>query len=357
MKNKLLKIICIALTAVVFTGCGKNTADDSVAVRTVESPESIEDAVDTENSLLPEVTDENDISLQDEEPEIEAEETDEEQSDEAEEAEETVEEEEQQPTEAAEEQKDDSLAENSAAAEIIPVADVEQAEQPAEVLPVQETVPAPEPVVVASEIQQYYSRSVFVGDSIMVGYSYYSLAHADACAYYSKFLCCTSFSLRHALNPVTSDSLQPTYMGQKMNVWTAIAQMDVDRVFLMFGTNDLVCYNYETIMEYYISLIANIRAVRPDIEINIISMTPIVYGAPAKGMLTIDGINALNVTLIQNMDTVGYKYVDLFHCIVDETGYLPGSLSSDGYCHMTTAAYQGYWEVCFANYANAQMGY
>jgi len=204
-----------------------------------------------------------------------------------------------------------------------------------------------------SAIQSYYDRSVFIGDSLMVGYSTYCMMNEDSCGYYSDFLCCTSYSLLHAINPVEDDSLQPTYMGEKMNVWSAIELMDVDRVFLMFGINDLISYNSIASMNYYVRLINKIREVNPDIEIIVIGMTPIAAGA-SLGYLDASSVVSFDIMLSENQSTYNYKYLDLYSYIADGNGNLPADICSDDFCHMTTIAYKCFWEAAFRDFAISQ---
>ena len=195
--------------------------------------------------------------------------------------------------------------------------------------------------------QIYYDKAVFVGDSIMVGYRNYS-ANPTSVTNRADFLCNVSYSLYNAFTP--GSSLHPVYAGQKRYVWDSIAMMDVDKVFIMWGTNDLVCFAPDAIIPKYQQFIANIQAAKPGIQINIISMTP-VYAGTNKGSLNNPSIDMLNALLLQMCQQNGYGYVDLNTPLKDATGNMNPIYSSDRYVHHNNAAYSGVWEAVLNNYA------
>lgn len=201
-----------------------------------------------------------------------------------------------------------------------------------------------------NEVKAYYDRAVFVGDSLMEGYRNYALLDMDACANQSDFLAVRSYSLVHALKPSTEDELQPVFQGQRLNIWDAIPQMDVDRVFIMFGTNDLVSRDPERIFYDYMALLDKIREQCPDLEFHVISMTPVAAGA-GKGLLNRDGVRDLNQLLKINADSYGYDYIDIYSSLADEQGDLPAELCSDGLIHETRAAYENNWDNTLRDYA------
>lgn len=197
----------------------------------------------------------------------------------------------------------------------------------------------------------YFDKAVFVGDSIMVGYRSYAATNANSVAHASDFLCNVSYSLYNAFAPVSASSLHPTYLGEKRFVWDSIALMDVDKVFIMFGTNDLVCYSPEQIIAKYQSFIDNIVAAKPGVQIHIISMTP-VYAGTNKGCLNNANIDTLNALLMQMCQSKGYGFVNLNAGLRDASGNMNPAYSSDRYVHHNNTAYANVWESTLANYAS-----
>lgn len=197
--------------------------------------------------------------------------------------------------------------------------------------------------VSSKEIANFFDKSVFVGDSIMVGFRNYAAGNSASYMHNSDFFACVSYSLYHALTPVSRDSLQPTFAGKKMNIWDAIPNMDVDRVFIMFGTNDLTYTRADVFAEKYIQLIKKIKEKSPNIDIYIIGMTP-VYRGSEKGCLNNANVKWLNEYLMAKQVEWGYTYVNLYENVVDPSGNIIAGYSSDHYVHHNARCYSEAWE-------------
>jgi len=201
-------------------------------------------------------------------------------------------------------------------------------------------------------MNDYYSRSVFVGDSIMSGFRNYALHNKESFLNSSKFLSAVSYSLRNALRE--SSSLHPTYKGAKRPVWESISMMEnVDRVFIMFGMNDISVVGVDKSCENYIDFIEKIKEANPNIEINVISMTAVLAGHEGKGLSNknVDEFNRKMRTLCASN---GWGYCDLAPLLKDENGALASVYCSDKYVHMTNKAYAEAWEPFFYQYATSK---
>ena len=194
----------------------------------------------------------------------------------------------------------------------------------------------------------YYARSVFVGDSVLAGYRNYLAKQNSSPVSPSTFLAAASYSAAHALN--ANDELHPIYRGKKQPVWTAISQMDVDRVFIMFGTNDLVVKDVVLASQDVLALADRIKAYNPGKEIHIISMSP-VYAGTVKGAMNNSTIPIYNSLLLQGAKERGFYYIDLNSHLVNSNGDLVPEYCSDRYVHQTYAAYSEVWDPLFTSYA------
>lgn len=204
--------------------------------------------------------------------------------------------------------------------------------------------------ITKEDVQNYYDSAVFVGDSIMTGFCFYAGSVSESSVAASDFLAQKSFSLYHALRPVEEDDHQVVYQGVKRNVWDHIPLLDVDKVFLMFGTNDLVSYNVFQIVDRYDQLIANIREVNPDVEIYVISMTS-TYPGVNKGYLNNMCICNLNTLLEMLAPCKNYKFVDLNSYVSDSKYDQKTEYSSDNYVHHNMTSYKTAWEDAFYDFA------
>ena len=80
------------------------------------------------------------------------------------------------------------------------------------------------------QIDAYFDGAVFVGDSVMVGYSNYAMRRGGPFLGRLQFLSAVSFSAFNALRPVTAKSTHPLYQGQKRYIWESLAMMQAKKV-------------------------------------------------------------------------------------------------------------------------------
>ena len=201
------------------------------------------------------------------------------------------------------------------------------------------------------ELAAYYGSSVFIGDSIMVGFRNYC-AKQKTFAHNIQFLAAGNYSVFNALKPVTANSVHPMYRGKKYQVWNAIPLIGSQRVFLLLGMNDLSILGLEGARDQYKLLIDKILEVSPNVEIHLISVT---YTLPNLGQKTLNNENIAQYNLLlQKMATEnGWGYIDLATPISDGNGNLAAECCSDGYVHLTKTAY-GLWENALVDYACLQ---
>ncbi len=201
---------------------------------------------------------------------------------------------------------------------------------------------------VSEDANEYFSRSVFVGDSIILGYRNYLEAFEGSPVTNAIFLSTASYSAAHALNE--EDDLHPIFRGKKQPIWQNLAELDVDRVFLMFGTNDLIVKDAVHASGDVLALVDKIHETNPDIEVHIISMTP-VYEGVSKGALNNETIDWYNLYLQQGAQLHEAYYVDINTALRDENGNIQDQYSCDNYVHETNKAYTEVWDAILTNYA------
>lgn len=201
------------------------------------------------------------------------------------------------------------------------------------------------------ELAAYYGSSVFIGDSIMVGFRNYC-AKQKTFAHNIQFLAAGNYSVFNALKSVTANSVHPMYRGKKYQVWNAIPLIGSQRVFLLLGMNDLSILGLEGARDQYKLLIDKILEVSPNVEIHLISVT---YTLPNLGQKTLNNENIAQYNLLlQKMAAEnGWGYIDLATPISDGNGNLAAECCSDGYVHLTKTAY-GLWENALVDYACLQ---
>lgn len=205
--------------------------------------------------------------------------------------------------------------------------------------------------ITEEELAAYYGSSVFIGDSIMVGFRNYC-AKQKTFVHDIQFLAAGNYSAFNAMKPVTANNVHPMYRGKKYQVWNAIPLIGSQRVFLLLGMNDLSILGLEGARDQYKLLIDKILETSPDVEIHLISVT---YTLPDLGQKTLNNENIAQYNLLlQKMAAENnWGYIDLVTPISDGNGNLAAECCSDGYVHLSKTAY-ALWENALIDYAYTQ---
>ena len=175
----------------------------------------------------------------------------------------------------------------------------------------------------------YFDKTVFVGDSIMQGISNYVEKKRKSNPNLlgnAQFLVSGGLSVRNALWEVNSESRHPVYGGKPMKIEDAIGDMDVDKVYIMLGMNDVLLSSVDDYLNNYQSLIMLIREQSPNVEFYLCSITP---GSEGDIKPTNEQILSYTLKLVEFCAKYGYNYVDVAHAIRDEKGCLPVEMCSD----------------------------
>ncbi len=202
-------------------------------------------------------------------------------------------------------------------------------------------------------IDDFYSNSVFVGDSVMLGFRNYAMKNADTYLGEIQFLASGSFSVNNALQPPSSTSTHPIYNGKQRYIEESIALMKVDRVFLFFGINDIALAELPDVCDKYAELIGRIQEQSPDVEIYIISATYTIEGMGGK-KLNNENLATLNTMMQERASENGWGYIDIMSALDDGKGNLAQEYCSDGHLHQNTAAYD-VWSEVLREYARTQL--
>lgn len=202
-----------------------------------------------------------------------------------------------------------------------------------------------------AEIEGFYDDSVFVGDSLMLGFRNYAMKRKDDTLLSRiKFLAAGSLSVHNSFWDVENkDSVHPLYQGKKRYIWDSISLMKGKRVFIMLGVNDINVYGLEKTRDKYEELVGKIEESNPDAEVHIMSMTYVLHGKE-KGNLENDTIREFNAMLEELAEENGWGYVALADSLADENGDLAEKFCSDGFVHQNAAAYD-VWVSVLKDYA------
>lgn len=205
-----------------------------------------------------------------------------------------------------------------------------------------------------AEINAFYSNTVFVGDSVLLGFRNYAAKSEDPLIHQMNFLAAGSLSLHNSFWPVSEQSVHPLYQGQQYPVWESIQMMGANRAFLFYGIND-VGIGMEEALDLYPQLIAKIREYSPDVDITVISATYTLKDC-GKGALNNDNLAAFNASARDMAAQNNAGYIDMANILSDGEGNLAPEYCSDGFLHETMSAYD-VWRLMLIRYAADRLGF
>jgi lysophospholipase L1-like esterase len=199
----------------------------------------------------------------------------------------------------------------------------------------------------------FFANSVFVGDSLTVGFEQYCKSNSSIATDSTYFLARVSGSAKACISPsalTKYSKIMPIYNGKVQYVEDSISQMpDVTKMFICYGMNDLTGSTPEQFVSDLQTLINRIKDKNPQLSVYVISI-PCVMANVNTGYLNNNNIEKANV-LLQEMCTVnGYGFINIFEHLMGSNNAIKTEYSSDKYVHETAAAY-AVWNRVLKDYA------
>ena len=201
---------------------------------------------------------------------------------------------------------------------------------------VQDPSAAPETPAVTDPVELFLSKSAFIGNSVGEGLTMYNNAYKKVPLGNATMLTRVCYSFLNDSN--RSTKFLPRFNGTPMQAKDAVRECGAQYVFICMGTNDLVgSSGAEKAYERYQSYLTGIMTENPAVTIFIESCTPTRPGSNVSN----EKVAAFNSYIKGYCDLFpNMFYVDIATPMMDETGHLSSSLSSDGSVHLTNKAYQ-----------------
>lgn len=188
------------------------------------------------------------------------------------------------------------------------------------------------PVYAQEEVDDsYFNSTVFVGDSISLKLRDYVYQQRETDPGFlgdAQFLTVGGLGSVSVQLPITDKSLHPTYNGQKRMLEDSISQMDVTKLYIMFGMNDIIPYGVEGAAANLEALIDKILAKSPGLTVAVQSVTPIL---PEREKRNLNNaiIAEYNGLLKDLCDRRGFAYLDINTVLQAPSGGLQLSYCGD----------------------------
>ncbi len=165
----------------------------------------------------------------------------------------------------------------------------------------------------------YFDDTAFVGDSVSLKLSYYSMA--SGALGNAQFFTAGSLSCANALWEISDESVHPSYQGEKTLVEDCVAKSGVKKVYIMLGMNDIGLYGIDKTIENYTTLVGKIKEKSTEVEIIVQSMTPMTTTSNIVGKnLNNDNIKVYNSRLLELCEEQGWYFVDVASVMYDASG-------------------------------------
>lgn len=173
----------------------------------------------------------------------------------------------------------------------------------------------------------YFDDAVFIGDSVSLMLQYYCAA--TKALGNAQFLCAGSLSATNALWNVSSQSVHPSYQGEKMLVEDGVAACGAKKVYIMLGVNN-ISYGVDYASKDMVTLIDRILAKCPDVTILVESVTPMASSSTiVTDSLNNSKIQQYNDKMQSICEERGWYFINVAESVRDKNGYLNSAYCSD----------------------------
>lgn len=180
--------------------------------------------------------------------------------------------------------------------------------------------PTPIPIVNSTEISDaYFSNSAFVGNSFIEGLFICDLI--DGADFFSKI----GLNVNDAMTKSTDTGTVPVI--DELN-----SGKEYDKIFMMFGENELGWVNSDTFISQYGDLIDKAREYQPESKIYLLALPPVSKALSDKNVnsITNERILIYNGLIKQLAADKGAVFADIYSAVADSEGVLPADAASDG---------------------------
>ena len=192
-------------------------------------------------------------------------------------------------------------------------------------------------------INDFFSDTVFIGDSIVGDYNIFSSTKDAGPAKNALYLGAKSYSISRALD--TEDTKNhPIYRGLSETPDQVIPKTGKNRVFISIGGNDVGSVGLDPTMAKYDKLIKKIYEKKPDAKIYIIGLTYITKDGEDT-YFNNKNYRIFNARLKELCCRWNATYINIGDRLTDSKGNLREDLSYDNQMHMKLDTYKIWNEI------------
>lgn len=170
-----------------------------------------------------------------------------------------------------------------------------------------------------SELNAHFANACFIGDSRTEGLRLYGSA-PTATFYSAEGL---------AVNTVFTQPVV-TIGGKKVSVVEALQKESFDRIYIMFGINELG-WPVDSFVRSYGNFVQKVKELQPNAQIYVENIFPVTANKSGQSDIYNNAnIRTFNEKIKAMAQEKGVAYVDLYSMLSDGDGNLPKNCSPDG---------------------------
>lgn len=197
--------------------------------------------------------------------------------------------------------------------------------------------PAPETAEPVKESERrdnsYLENCAFIGDSITSGFSSYKFVPVK--------------NVFAAIGLRTDTVLSTTFENPEtggVKLLDGLESLKPESVYIMLGSNGIAWQDNEKMISEYGDLIDSVREILPDVNIYIMSVTPVGakkenIATPEEGKILNTQIDSFNLRLSDLAAKKNAVYLDINSMLKGSDGKLPEDISRDG-MHINKSTYE-----------------
>ena len=169
-----------------------------------------------------------------------------------------------------------------------------------------------------NELKAFYSDSVFIGNSLVEALQ---VAGGESSA---KYLAVKSLNVL--------DAMKRPFIGKsKQTIKEVLPEIKCNKIFVMFGVNELGWPYPKVFGERYETLLTAIKKLQPNAKIYVQSILPCSKALAAEDkMYKKENIKQFNEAIQEAAKKAGCEYVEVGASVAGKDGYLPADAAVDG---------------------------
>lgn len=174
----------------------------------------------------------------------------------------------------------------------------------------------------------YFSKCIFVGDSITVGLSDYQVVPMQS----------VLAEIGMNIEKINTETMQTPYGD--LTVLDALTEAAPENIYIMLGSNGIAWLSLDEMIGEYTKFTEGLTEALPDTNIYILSIPPVTEKKEkSDDPILNSSIDEYNSKLLKLADDNGYYYVDINSDLKNEDGKFPEEYAANDGMHFNKSTY------------------